>query len=70
MFPVRVKHPEHGHMHAYNDGELDRLRALGWSPEAAAPIPAPAPLPVMPPPAVEPSRTILTLPKRKPRLVK
>lgn len=34
-FPVRMKHPEHGFMHAYGQDELDRLVGYGWSVEEA-----------------------------------
>ena len=32
-FPVRMKHPNHGFMHAYDKEELERLKGWGWSPE-------------------------------------
>jgi hypothetical protein len=33
MFPIRMKHPDHGFMHAYNTAEVAKLRGLGWAPE-------------------------------------
>ena len=32
---TRMVHPEHGAMHAYGKGEVDRLEAIGWSVEDA-----------------------------------
>lgn len=30
---VRMKHPQHGFMHAYNSNEVAYLRKFGWAPE-------------------------------------
>ncbi len=30
---TRMKHPEHGWTHAYDQSEIDRLKAHGWEPE-------------------------------------
>ena len=29
--PIRMQHPNHGYMHAYNANDLAYLKALGWS---------------------------------------
>ena len=31
---VRMVHPEHGAMHVYDNGELERNRKFGWVPES------------------------------------
>lgn len=28
---TRMIHPQHGAMHAYDRGEIERLKSLGWS---------------------------------------
>lgn len=33
MSIVRMIHPQHGAMHAYDTGEVARLRGFGWTPE-------------------------------------
>lgn len=33
---VRMVHPEHGAMHVYDAGELERVRKFGWVPEDEA----------------------------------
>lgn len=35
MTPVRMVHPLHGATHAYDQGEVERLKGYGWQPEEA-----------------------------------
>lgn len=37
VFPLRIVNPDHGAMHVYDMGELERHRKLGWAPEGEKP---------------------------------
>jgi hypothetical protein len=49
MPATRMIHPDHGATHAYDEGEIAKLKAVGWSVEGeAVAIPGDAPETVVP----------------------
>jgi hypothetical protein len=51
-------HPEHGAMHAYDTGEVERLKGYGWHAEEQAPAAKVKPVKVEPEKEPEPVATL------------